>query len=102
MAILDSGNFSRLVDSAAQVDRERKRNFSAQSRRSGAAALAAGDELLALFSALPAAVIASGRAVYDRVVARYGKEHPRAQQVADALTDVQHLETQAARGRTRA
>jgi hypothetical protein len=102
MAILGDNDLSRLPDHAAKVDRERKRNFAAQLRRSGADALGLGDDLLVLFSTLPAAVIASEHAEYERVVARYGKEHPRARQVADALADFENIEAQAARGRTRA
>jgi len=102
MAILGDNDFSRLLDDAAKVDRDRKRNFAMQMRRSGADALGLGDDLLALFTTLPAAVIASERAEYDRLVERHGKDHPRSRQVAEALEAFEGVEAQAARGRARA
>ena len=52
MAIFGDNDFSRLLDDAAKVDRDRKRNFATQMRRSGADALGLGDDLLALFTTL--------------------------------------------------
>ena len=102
MAIFGDNDFSRLLDDAAKVDRDRKRNFATQMRRSGADALGLGDDLLELFTTLPAAVIASERAEYDRLVERHGKDHPRSRQVAEALDAFEGVEAQAARGRARA
>lgn len=104
MAILgDTSDLSRLIQGASKVNRDRKRTFDAQLRKSGADALGFGAALLELFETLPAAMIASETTEMERLAKRYGDaQHPRVLQVADAVARLEGIDAQASRGRVRA
>jgi hypothetical protein len=100
-SFFDSRIFSQLAGAAGEVTRERARTYDQQFRKSGADALEVGQQLLGLFEQLPAAMIASERAEYERLVKRYGEEHPRATDASEILTGLESFESQAALGRAR-
>jgi hypothetical protein len=100
-SFFDSRIFSQLAGTAGEVARERARTYDQQFRKSGADALEAGQQLLGLFEQLPAAMITSERNEYERLVKRYGVDHPRAAQVRETITELEGFGSQMALGRAR-
>ena len=98
----DFGDFSRLFEGSARFERDRQRSFDAQLRKTQAEAQDLGEALLGLFAALPAAMIAARRAEYDRVVARYDDQHPRAHELKASLAELEGMAETGDRGRARA
>src|SRR5262245_60032331 len=104
MAIDDrTATFSALFSSgASRHNQEQEKILQAFQQQVRQDTLAKGDALLALFRALSAAALASERAEHERVVGRYGKDHPRAQALEKSLDGLERAEVQAVRGRARA
>jgi hypothetical protein len=95
--------FSAFVSAgASRAGREQEKLFAELLRQGQAQGLEQGAPLLELFRLLPAAALASERAEYDRVVSRYGKDHPLAHAREQSLDAMERGEAQAARGRARA
>jgi hypothetical protein len=86
----------------ARQAREQQKVLQELERQAQRDALANGGLLLSLFQALPAAAIASERAEHERIVGRYGKDHPRAQALEESLDRLERTEARAALGRMRA
>jgi Carboxypeptidase regulatory-like domain len=86
----------------ARQAREQQKVLQELERQAQRDALANGGLLLALFQALPAAALASERAEHERIVGRYGKDHPRAQALEASLDRLERTEARAALGRMRA
>jgi hypothetical protein len=104
MAIDDkTATFSALFSGgASRQNQEQEKILQALQQQVRQDTLAKGDALLALFRALPAAALASERAEHERLVGRYGKDHPRAQALEKSLDGLERAEVQAVRGRARA
>jgi len=100
-SFFDSRIFSQLAGTASNVTRDRARTYEQQFRKSGADALEIGQQLLGLFEQLPAAMIASERNEYERLVKKYGEDHPRVAAARQALAGLESFESQAALGRAR-
>lgn len=100
-SFFDSRIFSQLAGTASNVTRDRARTYEQQFRKSGADALEVGQQLLGLFEQLPAAMIASERNEYERLVKKYGEDHPRVAAARQTLAGLESLESQAALGRAR-
>ena len=104
MAIDDrTATFSALFSGgASRQNQEQEKILQALQQQARQEALAKGDALLTFFRALPAAALASERAEHERVVRRYGEDHPRAHALEESLDGLERAEAQAARGRARA
>ncbi len=97
----DNRGFSNLAAGGADVDRDRRREADAAVKESARRATDIGSVLLDVFTALPAAIVAAETTEYRRVVERYGKDHPRAQEIEASLAAFGQLDAMASQGRAR-